>query len=354
MVVVGCAHAPSTEPTTIPPAQTATGTALPAESNLVEPNVEGSTPRASETVGTDEAESSGPPSDNGEQPSFRRALASTSLDATTTNGIAHGEFTAGGRPLQARVRVGGPSDLRQMEQTDSCVGNMPVRPQYIVNVSAPVPHLRFFTTGSGGRNDFAIAVGTPGGQLVCRDDGGSETTDPDLDLYDVAPGAYRVWIGDLVLTSGRAEGVLNVTSELRPDRIDATAAPVASTVPFAVGASAQRIDVSAGGDTRVDRELFGMCAGFTTRAPTAVVGVTSAVALMRVYVDNAHDVDTTLLIHGPNDTWLCNDDSFAGDSPTVDVTNAAPGTYQVWVGAYNEHETTPARLNVTSSRREHP
>lgn len=283
-----------------------------------------------------------------------RLLAATNLDATSTNGIPHTEVAASFRPVQTRIRVGGPSDLRRAEETDACVGNVPVRPQYIINVSAPIPHLRIYTTGSGGQNDFTISVGTPSGHLICRDDGAGESTDPDIDLYDLPPGSYRVWVGDLVLTAGRTQGVLHVTTESRPDRVDPHAPAVANAISFSAGANPQRVELEAGGDLAADAERFGACAGHTTRAPTTVLNVSDSPPLMRLYVSDAHNVDTTLLVHGPNDTWFCNDDSFASKDPTINIRNPASGSYQVWVGVYNPGETSRVRLNVTASTSDHP
>jgi hypothetical protein len=63
--------------------------------------------------------------------------------------------------------------------------------------------------------------------------------------------------------------------------------------------------------------------------------------------------DTGLVVNDPSGTWRCNDDSHGGVNPTVDVTNARSGQYDVWITSYSSGDNITGTLNVTelASRR---
>jgi hypothetical protein len=45
------------------------------------------------------------------------------------------------------------------------------------------------------------------------------------------------------------------------------------------------------------------------------------------------DADTTLLIRLPNGSWICDDDSGGGNSPSLTI-SAVSGISSVWVGTF--------------------
>ena len=59
---------------------------------------------------------------------------------------------------------------------------------------------------------------------------------------------------------------------------------------------------------------------------------------LRVWVQAAFDA--TLLVHGPDGAWTCNDDA-VGTSPVVDLADAPAGRYAVWLGAFSPDPVEP-------------
>jgi hypothetical protein len=101
------------------------------------------------------------------------------------------------------------------------------------------------------------------------------------------------------------------------------------------------------------------CVGFVTRQPDYIVRLTGTSANLRFYVQvpgatSAGNTDTTLLVNTASGGWRCNDDSYGGANPTVDVPNAGPGQYDVWVGSYVSGANARGRLFVTELGSNHP
>ncbi len=84
------------------------------------------------------------------------------------------------------------------------------------------------------------------------------------------------------------------------------------------------------------------CVGNVPIAPQHTVTVGAAIPLLRVLVNAGTSADTTLVVRTPSGSYICNDDS--GDpgnglNPAVDIPNAAPGEYAVYVGGYGSDDT---------------
>lgn len=65
-----------------------------------------------------------------------------------------------------------------------------------------------------------------------------------------------------------------------------------------------------------------------------------------LYVYAVAGSDTMILINAPDQTWLCDDDSYGEGDPLVIIPNAAAGLYDIWVGTYGE-ETVEATLFIS-------
>lgn len=79
------------------------------------------------------------------------------------------------------------------------------------------------------------------------------------------------------------------------------------------------------------------CVGSIPAAPQHTVHLGAALPLLRVLVNSTEDL--TLVVRAPDGTFHCNDDSADpanGLNPLVEITNAQPGDYSVYVGAYSE------------------
>ncbi len=91
------------------------------------------------------------------------------------------------------------------------------------------------------------------------------------------------------------------------------------------------------------------CIGNYPLAAQHTVTVGAAIPMLRVLVNGGPEADTTLAVRRPDGTYACNDDS--GDpgnsfNPLVEIANAAPGEYQVFVGGYSMGDTW-ASYNLT-------
>ena len=93
------------------------------------------------------------------------------------------------------------------------------------------------------------------------------------------------------------------------------------------------------------------CRGVVTRRPDFVLEVSPeagwAGRLLRVFVVTHNGADATLLVRTPDGSWRCEDDSWGTTHAGVDVDEAAPGAYAVWVGTYQPSSGNPATLYAT-------
>jgi hypothetical protein len=82
------------------------------------------------------------------------------------------------------------------------------------------------------------------------------------------------------------------------------------------------------------------CRGSIPAQPNHTVYLASPFQFLRIYASSP--TDATLVVRGPRGELYCADDTF-GTNPGLDLGNAAPGVYQVFVGSYNG---TPANYTL--------
>ncbi len=76
------------------------------------------------------------------------------------------------------------------------------------------------------------------------------------------------------------------------------------------------------------------CMGYGSLQPDHVVEVKDNLKQLSLQVGTS-GLDTTLLVKGPGDRLLCADDALNGGKDAgLKLENVKPGTYQVWVGAF--------------------
>jgi hypothetical protein len=79
-----------------------------------------------------------------------------------------------------------------------CIGMMPTAPQHVLDVTAPITHLRIvvdtYVAGPGGSSDTTLMVRLPDGSLWCDDDGGGELQ-PMVEGAVTLPGRVEVFVG---------------------------------------------------------------------------------------------------------------------------------------------------------------
>lgn len=115
------------------------------------------------------------------------------------------------------------------------------------------------------------------------------------------------------------------------------------------------ISVNIGSRGNIDARALGLgpgCVGYVTRQPDFIINLTRPSSFLRLYVTAGSD--TTLLVNTANGQWRCNDDSFGGTNPTVDMPNAGAGQYDVWVGSYQAGVQARGQLHITELQNNHP
>lgn len=60
------------------------------------------------------------------------------------------------------------------------------------------------------------------------------------------------------------------------------------------------------------------------------------------------------MIHAPNGSFYCNDDSFSTSHPTIDFVSPATGMYDVWVTTPTAGGAVATTLFVTENTSNHP
>ena len=120
------------------------------------------------------------------------------------------------------------------------------------------------------------------------------------------------------------------------------------------------IHVTSGGN--LDAGSMGLgsgCVGHVTRQPDYILHLTSRSPSLRIYVTvpgaaPVTPTDTTLLVNAAHGHWHCNDDSYGTANPTVDLPNASPGQYDIWIGSYQSGHNVAGTLHITELDSNHP
>ena len=120
------------------------------------------------------------------------------------------------------------------------------------------------------------------------------------------------------------------------------------------------INITSGGslDAR-SMNLVPGCVGFVTANSVFILWMTGNSPSLRVYVTvpgarGVSPTDTTLLVNAGNGSWHCNDDSFGGANPSVDLPSQGAGQYDIWVGSYQAGTQARGVLHITELGSNHP
>jgi hypothetical protein len=90
------------------------------------------------------------------------------------------------------------------------------------------------------------------------------------------------------------------------------------------------------------------CIGFADPTPDHIMVLEKRFSSLTVKV-NSSGYDTTLLVQGPDDqTIRCGDDTGKRKDASLQAKNLEPGTYKIWVGAFD----SGAKRNYTLSVQE--
>lgn len=93
------------------------------------------------------------------------------------------------------------------------------------------------------------------------------------------------------------------------------------------------------------------CRGFIPTQPSFILQTPTGFNFLRIFADSGSD--TTLMVRGVNQTW-CNDDSFGGSNPSVDLRMIPPGRYDIYVGTYSAGQAYPYQLSITELQSNRP
>ncbi|MCA9904136.1 MAG: hypothetical protein KC547_09780 [Anaerolineae bacterium] len=91
------------------------------------------------------------------------------------------------------------------------------------------------------------------------------------------------------------------------------------------------------------------CVGYATAAPTTEVywvrdNMRESERLRLFYISRDN---SSLIVRKPDGTWLCNDDSFGTNNPTIDIERPRSGNYFIWIASETESQTLSGTLYAT-------
>ncbi len=90
----------------------------------------------------------------------------------------------------------------------------------------------------------------------------------------------------------------------------------------------------------------GACLGFVERAPDLTLTLTDFFDYLSLQVISPRD--TTLVVRGPGGSW-CNDDYAGTKNPGV-AGQWLAGTYEIWIGSYQDRDYHPYRIQLSQIR----
>lgn len=184
--------------------------------------------------------------------------------------------------------------------------------------------------------DLVMAVVDPSGQVHCNDD--VYQLNPGVTLTGAA-GDYQIFVG------GYGQGGDGSTYDLYTSVgapafsnaiVDLDGAPRAGTISFDLSDAGQGQLLATGPVHAFDPvNLLPMssdCRGYTDlSAPDLVMTLDAAEPMISLYARS--ETDLVMAVRAPDGNWSCNDDSFELN-PGLSFTDAQPGEYLVYVGAY--------------------
>ncbi|MCC6614535.1 MAG: hypothetical protein IT320_13730 [Anaerolineae bacterium] len=137
------------------------------------------------------------------------------------------------------------------------------------------------------------------------------------------------------------------------------AAPEHDGLALGVGFAPDPLPVAGiigGGSIDLSRENMGAdCRGFVTAQPDFRINVVYPFPFLRlILVSDSLLNDMTMIIRTPGGSYVCNDDSFDIDNPTLDFRDLEMGEYSIWIGTIAPNIEAQATLYVTISEAIYP
>lgn len=119
----------------------------------------------------------------------------------------------------------------------------------------------------------------------------------------------------------------------------------------------QRVPALVGGGKidAVHRQLGDDCAGFISETPDLRVSLSGALPLLRfIFIADAVTVDTTMVVHAPDGTYRCGNNTNGLFNPMVSISGAPPGDYAVWIGGFTPESPVYGDLFLTTNPQAFP
>jgi hypothetical protein len=278
-------------------------------------------------------------------------------------------------PTFLSVQAGGEVDASNLG--GNCRGFINAQPVVTVNWTGKADLAQIFYYS---KSDPTLVVLTPDGKLLCNDDAGDQLLDPSIRIDNPVQGTYRIWLGSyaknqlipgvLVLTTKPEVNVgefslANLVS--RPALVASLAQPtpqvaeqafrepltarMSKAAPLQAGGEPVAVEVTSEGKVPV----FALpiktrgCAGLVSAQPDYMFDWAGESKDLRIFFES--ELDSTLLVVGPNGLVACSDDRQAGANinPLVDLPNPVAGSYAVYVGRLNPAQPVKGTLTITEA-----
>lgn len=155
---------------------------------------------------------------------------------------------------------------------------------------------------------------------------------------------------DSGLRSDRAAITTGTTSPVITDgRLDYGQEPLYGVVSLRAGFTPDphSLEVISGGEVNVGY-LGSGCTGHAAMAPDYRLNWSGSASQLRFFFKADNGGDTTLLVNGPDGSWVCNDDAASGTlDPMVVLDGPGEGQYDIWVGSYTAGSFVEGSLHIT-------
>jgi hypothetical protein len=140
------------------------------------------------------------------------------------------------------------------------------------------------------------------------------------------------------------------------DILNPEADPVYGPIDLQRGFTPDPHVVGVGTEGILDLEMFGMDCGYVNFLPTFAfsLGGGASDTFLRIYFVPDGDVAATLVIHTPDQKYLCGKQSTGEKAAVVDLEFAASGKYTLWVGVQQQGASTLGMLSITGSANNKP
>jgi len=226
--------------------------------------------------------------------------------------------------------------------TGNCRGYIASAPDYQVRYTAGSTPLIIDVAAE---SDTTLVALAPDGTWHCDDDSG-EGLNPQLNFAYPASGNYLLWVGTYG-QGNQGPATLSI-SEQSANTVDPNAQPLYGSMSLTSGslAAPHAVQMTAGGAVDAWAIGSGNCRGYVGMAPDYAVQFSGGGAFT---IGAQSDIDTTLVVLGPDGTWNCDDDSGGSLNPQLTFGTALNGTYRIWVGTYSANNNASATLTIAQS-----